>query len=125
MKSVAHVFSFFVLFGSFIKIQLNLDLFVQPALFLLLKFSNGRVRSAKLFFLHLMTFGVKINNIPCVSSWILNNFPRVVDVIKQLNLSRLEVHKTSPFLLQSFNFWTLYTKIDLQDLKACMKVLIN
>jgi len=41
MKSVAHVFSFFVLFGSFIKIQLNLDLFVQPALFLLLKFPNG------------------------------------------------------------------------------------
>ncbi len=72
-----------------------------------------------------MTFGVKINNVPCVSSWIFNNFARIVDVIKQLNLSRLEVDKTSPFLLQSFNFWTLYTKIDLQDLKAHMKVLIN
>jgi hypothetical protein len=28
-------------------------------------------------------------------------------------------------LLQSFDFSTLYTKIDLVDLKACMRVLIN
>jgi hypothetical protein len=40
-----------------------------------------------------MIFGVKINNVPCVSSWILNNFARIVDVTKQLNLSRLEVDK--------------------------------
>ncbi len=32
---------FFVLFGSLIKIQLNLDLIVQPALLLLLKFLSG------------------------------------------------------------------------------------
>jgi hypothetical protein len=42
-----------------------------------------------------------------------------------LNLSRSEVDKTSPLLLQSFDFSTLYTKIDLMDLKAHMKVLIN
>jgi hypothetical protein len=30
-----------VLFGSLIKIQLNLDLIVQPALLLLLKFLSG------------------------------------------------------------------------------------
>jgi hypothetical protein len=45
-----------------------------------------------------------------------------VDVIKQLNLSRSEVDKTSPLLLQPFDFLTLYTKM---DLKACMIVLIN
>jgi 16S rRNA C1402 (ribose-2'-O) methylase RsmI len=49
----------------------------------------------------------------------------VVDVIKQLNLLRSEVDKTSPLLLQSFDFWTQYTKIHLMNLKACMKVLIN
>ncbi len=48
-----------------------------------------------------------------------------MDVIKQLNLSRSEVDKTSPLLLQPFDFLTLYTKIDLMDLKACMIVLIN
>ncbi len=48
-----------------------------------------------------------------------------MDVIKQLNLSRSEVDKTSPLLLQSFDFSTLYTKIDLMDLKAHMIVLIN
>ncbi len=48
-----------------------------------------------------------------------------MDVIKQLNLSRSEVDKTSPLLLQSFDFLTLYTKIDLMDLKARMIVLIN
>jgi len=48
-----------------------------------------------------------------------------VDVIKQLNRSRSEVDKTSPLLLQPFDFLTLYTKIDLMDLKASMIVLIN
>jgi hypothetical protein len=62
-------------------------------------------------------------DVPCVSNWILNDSTGVVDVIKQLTLSRSE--KTSPLLLQSFDFSTLYTKIDLMDLKACMKVLIN
>jgi hypothetical protein len=62
-------------------------------------------------------------DVPCVSYWILNDSTGVVDVIKQLTLSKSE--KTSPLLLQSFDFSTLYTKIDLMDLKACMKVLIN
>ncbi len=44
-------------FGSFIKIQLNLDLFVQPALFLLLNFLSGQVLSPKLCFLQSMAFG--------------------------------------------------------------------
>jgi hypothetical protein len=39
--SVALISYFFLLFGSFIKTQLNLDLFVQPALLLLLKFLTG------------------------------------------------------------------------------------
>jgi hypothetical protein len=56
-----------------------------------------------------------------VSSWILIDSTGIVDVIKILYLSRSEFYKTS-LLLQSFDFATLYTKI---DLKASMKVLIN
>ncbi len=52
-------------------------------------------------------------DVPCVSSWILNDSKGVVDVIKILNLSRSEFYKTS-LLLQSFDFSTLYTKIDLK-----------
>jgi hypothetical protein len=48
-----------------------------------------------------------------------------VEVINKLYLSRLEVDKASPFMLQSFDFLTLYTKIDLVDLKARMRGLIN
>jgi hypothetical protein len=48
-----------------------------------------------------------------------------VDIIKELKLLRSEVDKASPLLLQSFDFSTLYTKIDPMDLKAHMKVLIN
>jgi hypothetical protein len=36
-----HHLHVFVLFGSLIKIQLNIDLIVQPALLLLLKFLSG------------------------------------------------------------------------------------
>jgi hypothetical protein len=46
-----------------------------------------------------------------------------VEVINKLNLLRLEVDKASPLMLQSFDFLTLYTKIDLMDLKA--QILIN
>jgi hypothetical protein len=44
-------------------------------------------------------------------------------VRKLLNLSRSEVDKASPLLLLSFG--TLYTNINLMDLRACMKVLIK
>ncbi len=64
-------------------------------------------------------------DVPCVSGWILNESTRIVDIIKQLNISRSEVDKASTLLLQSFDFSILYTKIDLMDLKALMKVLIN
>ncbi len=64
-------------------------------------------------------------DVPCVICWILNDSTGVVEVIKQLDFSRLEVDKTSLLLLWSFDFSTVYTKIDLLDLKACMKVLIN
>jgi hypothetical protein len=42
----------------------------------------------------------------------------VVEVINKLNLSRYEIEKASPLLLQSFDFSTLYTKIVLVDLKV-------
>jgi hypothetical protein len=45
-------------------------------------------------------------NVPSVSSWILNDSTRVVDVIK-LNLSRSEFDQTSPLLFQSFDFLIL------------------
>jgi hypothetical protein len=68
---------------------------------------------------------VKKADIPCDSSWILNDSTGVVEVINNLNLLRSEIDKASPLLLQSFDFSTLYTKIDLVDLKARMRVLIN
>ncbi len=49
----------------------------------------------------------------------------MVEVINKLNLSRSEVDKASELLLQSSDFLALYTKIDLMDLKACMRVLTN
>jgi hypothetical protein len=68
---------------------------------------------------------LKKADIPCDSSWILNDSTGVVEVINNLNLLRSEIDKASPLLLQSFDFSTLYTKIDLVDLKAHMRVLIN
>ncbi len=68
---------------------------------------------------------LKTTNVPCDSSWILNDCTRVVEVINNLNCSRCEIDKASPLLLQSFDFSTLYTKIDLVDIKAHMRVLIN
>jgi hypothetical protein len=64
-------------------------------------------------------------DVPCDSSWIRNESTGVVEVINNLNRSRPEFDKASPLLLQSFDFSILYTKIDLVDLKACMRVLIN
>jgi hypothetical protein len=49
----------------------------------------------------------------------------VVEVINNLNCSRSEIDNVSPILLQFFYFSTLYTNIDLVDLKARMRVLIN
>jgi hypothetical protein len=74
-----------------------------------------------------MTFGClnsKKADVPCVSSWILNDSTGVVEVINKLNLLRTEVDKASPLLLQPFDFSTLYSKIDLMDLKPHMRVLI-
>jgi hypothetical protein len=68
---------------------------------------------------------LKKADVPCDSSWILNYSSGVVEVLNKLDLSRYEIEKASPFLLQSFDFSTLYTKIDLVDLKAHMRVLIN
>jgi hypothetical protein len=68
---------------------------------------------------------LKKADVPCDSSWIFNDSPGVVEEINELNLSRYEIDKASPLLLQSFDFSTLYTKIDLVDLKARMRVLIN
>jgi hypothetical protein len=68
---------------------------------------------------------LKKADVPCDSSWILNDSTGVVEVINNLNRSRSEIDKASPLLLQSFDFSTLYTKIDLVDLKARMRVLIN
>jgi len=56
---------------------------------------------------------------------VLNDSTGVVEVINNLNRWRSEIDKASPLLLQSFDFSTLYTKIELVDLKAHMRVLIS
>jgi hypothetical protein len=68
---------------------------------------------------------LKKTDVPSYSSWILDDFTRVVEVINNFNRSRSEIDKASPLLLQSFDFSTLYINIDLVDLKARMRVLIN
>jgi hypothetical protein len=68
---------------------------------------------------------LKKADVPCDSSWILNDSTGVVKVMNNLNRSRSEIDKASLLLLQSFDFLTLYTKNDLVDLKARMRVLIN
>jgi hypothetical protein len=70
-------------------------------------------------------FKLKKADVPCDSHWILNDFTRVVEVIYNLNRWRSRIDKASPLLLQFFDFSTLYTKIDLVDLKARRRVLIN
>jgi len=74
---------------------------------------------------HLWVCKHKNADVPYDSSWILNGSTGVVEVINNLNGLRSEIDKASPLLLQSFDFSTLYTKIDLVDLKAHMRVLIN
>jgi hypothetical protein len=48
---------------------------------------------------------LKKADVPCDRSWILNDFTGVVEVIS--DLSRSEIDKASPLLLQSFDFPTL------------------
>jgi hypothetical protein len=67
---------------------------------------------------------LKETNVPCHCSWILNDSIGVVEVSNNFNQSKSKIDKASPLLLQSFDFSTLYTKIDLVDLKARMRVLI-
>jgi len=91
-------------------------------------FLSGCVLSSKLCFPTVndpWVSKLKKADVPCDSSWILNDSTGVVEVINSLNLLRSEIDKASPVLLQSFDFSTLYTKIDLVDLKARMRVLIN
>jgi len=69
---------------------------------------------------------LKRKDVPCDSSWILKDFIAMVEVINNLNCSKSEIDKASPLLeLWYFDFSILYTKIDLGNLKARMKVLIN
>ncbi len=49
----------------------------------------------------------------------------MVEGLYNLNRWRSGIDKASPLLLQSFDFSTLYTKIDLMALKARRRVLIN
>jgi hypothetical protein len=75
-----------------------------------------------------MTFGClssKKQMFLCDSRWFVNDSIGVVEVIYDLNHWRSRIDKASPLLLQSFDFSTLYTKIDLVDLKVHRRVLIN
>jgi hypothetical protein len=124
---VALVSRFFVQFGSFIKIQLNLDLSAASSSSLtdvskwLCSFFKAMFPTVN----ELWVSKLKKEDVPCDSSWIPNDSTGVVEVINNLNCLRSEIHKASPLQLQSFDFSTLYTKIDLVDLKTRMRVLIN
>jgi hypothetical protein len=48
---------------------------------------------------------LKKADVPCDSSWILNDSTGVVEVINNLNRSRSEIDKASPLLLQFFSFF--------------------
>jgi hypothetical protein len=78
---VAFVSCFFVLFGSFIKIGLNLDLFVQPAPHLFIEVSKWLSSFFKAMFPvvnDLWVSKLKKADVPCISSWILNDSTGVV-----------------------------------------------
>ncbi len=71
-------------------------------------FLSGCVLSSKLWFLQsndLWVSKLKKADVPCDSSWILNDSIGVVEVINKLNLSRSAIDKASPLLLQSFDFF--------------------
>ncbi|KAH7429047.1 hypothetical protein KP509_09G028400 [Ceratopteris richardii] len=64
-------------------------------------------------------------DVPTSSSWILYNSLGVVPVIKSLNSSRTIEEKSVPLGLQTFDFTTLYTKLDLNDLKHRISSLVR
>ena len=65
-------------------------------------------------------------DVPTDCSWILNDSVGVIPVLKSLNSSRSLAEKSSSLLcLQTFDFTTLYTKLDLVDLCSGIKSLIN
>lgn len=68
---------------------------------------------------------LKEADVPTESSWILKDSVGVIPVIKFLNSSRTMVDKSSPLCLQTFDFSTLYTKLDLIDLKDRIKSLVK
>ncbi len=128
VKSVVLVFHFFMVFRSSIKPWFLWDLFVQSILLLSQMSLNHSVFSTKLYYLwanDLWALKLEKVLVPPVSSWILNDSTRAVGVTKLLNLLRSEVDKSSLFLLPSFDFSTLCTKINLVDPKACMFWLIE
>ncbi len=75
-----------MLFGSFIKIQLNLDLFVQPALTEVSKWLSSFFKAMFPAVNDLQVSKLKKADVPCISSWILNDSTGVVEVINKLTL---------------------------------------
>ena len=59
------------------------------------------------------------------SSWILKDSVGVVPVLKFLNSSRSISEKSTPLCLQTFDFTTLYTKLDLEDLRVRIRSLMT
>ncbi len=89
-------FLFFVLYENFIQIKFNLNLFKQVPLLFSHKFLIGWFIFTKLFFIWHYLWVLKFIKVgvPSVSSWIFNDFLKVVDLKKQQKNSRLEVDKT-------------------------------
>ncbi len=98
--------------------------FEQIPLLFLHKFLIGWIIFTKLFFIWHYLWVLKFIKVgvPCVSSWIFNDLLKVVDFKKQQKISRWKVDKTLSYCI---TILILYTKIELMDLKVCMKVIIN
>jgi hypothetical protein len=100
--SVAFVSRFFVLFRSYIKTQLKPRLICVASSTFFTYVSKWMCSFFKAMFLtvnDLWMSKLKKINIPCDSSWILNNSIGMVEAINYLNHSRFEIDKVSPLLL--------------------------
>jgi hypothetical protein len=89
------VFWYFVLYENFIQIQFNLNLFEQVSLFFLHKFLISWIIFTKLFFIWHYLWVLKFIKVgvPCVNSWIFNEFLKVADVKKNKIFQRQKLTK--------------------------------
>jgi hypothetical protein len=72
-----------------------------------------------------LCLGCQVADVPSENSWLPEDFSGEVEVIKYFQSLKKYADKSSSLFLQSFNFSTVDTKINLSDLKTRMKYLVN